>query len=35
MTGMRLSERFAMAAEDVRHLQRRSHDARSSGWHDF
>src|SRR5262245_66373302 len=35
MTGMRLSERSAMAAEDVRHFQHRSHDARSSGWHDF
>jgi hypothetical protein len=35
MTGMRLSECFAMAAEDVRYLQHRSHDARSIGWHDF
>src|SRR3954463_3884260 len=25
MTGMRLSKRFAMAAEDIRHLQSRSH----------
>ena len=35
MTGMRLSERFAMAAEDIRHLQSRSHGARSAGWHDL
>jgi len=35
MTGMRLSERFAMAAEDVRHLQHRSHGTRSARWHDF
>src|SRR6266705_6501740 len=35
MTGMCLSERFAMAAEDVRHLHTRSHGARSVGWHDF
>jgi hypothetical protein len=33
--GMRLTECFAVAAEDIRHLQSRSHDARSSGWHDF
>jgi hypothetical protein len=35
MTGVRLSKRFAMAAEDIRQLQNRSHGARSAGWHDF
>src|SRR4051812_47955492 len=35
MTGMRLSKGFAMAAEDIRHLQSRSHGTRSAGWHDF
>jgi hypothetical protein len=34
-TGARLSKRFAMAAEDIRHLQSLSHDARSAGRHDF
>src|SRR5271157_3165459 len=34
MTGMRLSKRFAMAAEDIRHLPSRSHGPRSAGWHD-
>ena len=34
MTGMRLSKRFAMAAEDIRHLQSGSHGARSGGRHD-
>src|SRR5205807_5872242 len=29
MTGARLSKRFAMAAEDIRHLQSRSHGTRS------
>jgi hypothetical protein len=35
MTGMRLSERFAMAAEDIHHLQSRSHGTRSAGWHNL
>jgi hypothetical protein len=35
MTGVRLSERFAMAAENIRHLQPRSHGTRLAGWHDF
>ena len=35
MTGMRLSKRFAVAAEDIRHLQSRSHGARSAGRHDL
>ena len=35
MTGVRLSKSFAMAAEDIRHLQSRSHDARSAGRHDL
>jgi hypothetical protein len=35
MTGVRLPKRFAVAAEDVRHLQSRSHDARSAGRHDL
>ena len=35
MTGMRLSERFAMAAEDIRHLQSRSHGTRSAGRHNL
>jgi hypothetical protein len=34
-TGARLSKRFAMAAEDIRHLQSPSHGARSAGRHDF
>src|SRR5256714_5656080 len=35
MAGARLSKRFAMAAEDIRHLQSRNHGTRSAGWHDF
>src|SRR6516164_5023194 len=35
MTGVRLSKRFAMAAEDIRHLQSRSHDVRSAGRDDL
>ncbi|HEV7447979.1 MAG TPA: hypothetical protein VGO18_35765, partial [Steroidobacteraceae bacterium] len=35
MTGARLSKRFAMAAEDIRHLQSLSHGTRSARWHDF
>jgi hypothetical protein len=35
MTGVRLSKRCAMAAEDIRHLQSRSHDARSAGLGDL
>src|SRR2546422_208251 len=35
MTGVRLSKRCAMAAEDIRHLQSRSHDARSAGRDDL
>ena len=35
MAGMRLSERLTMAAEDIRHLQHRSHGTRSAGWHDL
>ena len=35
MPGAGLSKRFAMAAEDVRHLQNRSHAARSAGRHDL
>src|SRR5262252_3301996 len=35
MTGARLSKRFAMAAEDIRHLQSRNHSCRSAGRHDF
>ena len=35
MTGARLSKRFAMVAEDIRHLQSRSHGTRSAGWHNF
>jgi hypothetical protein len=35
MTGVRLSKRFAIAVEDIRHLQSRSHGTRSAGWHDF
>ena len=31
MTGMRLSKRFAMAAEDIRHLQSRSHGTAQPG----
>src|SRR5690242_8149173 len=34
MTGARLPKRFAMAAEDIRHLQSCSHGTRSAGWHD-
>src|SRR5262249_27006443 len=35
MTGARLSKRFAMAAEDIRHLQSRNHGTRSAVRHDF
>jgi hypothetical protein len=35
MTGVCLSKRCAMAAEDIRHLQNWSHGTRSAGWHDF
>ena len=35
MTGVHLSERCAVAAEDIRHLQSRSHDARSAGRYDL
>ena len=35
MTGAPLSKRFAMAAEDIRHLQSRNHGSRSAGRHDF
>jgi hypothetical protein len=35
MTGMRLLERFAVAAEDIRHLQGRSHGGRSAGRHNL
>src|SRR6266403_2044799 len=35
MTGARLSKHFAMAAEDIRHLQSRNHGSRSAGRHDF
>src|SRR5262249_47106421 len=35
MTGVRLSKRCAVAAEDIRHLQSRSHDARSAGRDDL
>ena len=35
MTVMGLSISFAMVAEDIRHLQSRSHGTRSAGWHDF
>jgi hypothetical protein len=31
MTGMRLSKRLAMAAEDIRHLQSRSHGTAQPG----
>jgi len=31
MTGMRLSKRFAMAVEDIRHLQSRRHGTAQSG----
>jgi hypothetical protein len=34
-TGGRLSKRFAVAAEDIRHLQSLSHGTRSAGRHDF
>jgi len=32
---VRLSKRFAMAAEDIRHLQSRNHSCRSAGRHDL
>lgn len=35
VTGMRLSKTFAVAAEYVRHLQSRTHDARSAGRNDL
>src|SRR5205085_4704865 len=35
MTSVRLAKRFAMAAEDIRHLQSGSDDARSGGRHDL
>src|SRR5262249_9226002 len=35
MTGVHLSERCAVAAEDIRHLQSRNHDARSAGRYDL
>jgi hypothetical protein len=35
VTGMCLPKSFAMAAEYVRHLQSRTHDARSAGWNDL
>ena len=35
MTGVHLSKRCAVAAEDIRHLQGRSHDARSAGRYDL
>ena len=35
MPGTGLPKRFAVAAEDVRHLQNRSHGARSAGRHDL
>lgn len=35
MTGIRLSKSFAVAAEYVRHLQSRTHDARSAGRNDL
>src|SRR5207244_13200831 len=35
MTGACPSKRFAMAAEDIRHLQSRNHSSRSAGRHDF
>src|SRR3954447_26643164 len=35
MTGACPSKRFAMAAEDIRHLQSRNHGSRSAGRHDF
>jgi hypothetical protein len=35
VTSVRLSKRFAMAAENVRHLQHRSHGTCSAGWHHF
>jgi hypothetical protein len=35
MTGIRLSKSFAVVAEYVRHLQSRTHDARSAGRHDL
>src|SRR5215472_5048387 len=35
MTGVHLSKRCAVAAEDIRHLQGRSHDARSDGRYDL
>jgi len=35
MPGAGLPKRFAVAAEDIRHLQNRSHDVRSAGRHDL
>ena len=35
MLGTGLPKRFAVAAEDIRHLQNRSHDVRSAGRHDL
>src|SRR5262249_61755411 len=35
MTGVHLSERCAVAAEDIRHLESRSHDARSARRYDL
>src|SRR5262249_34221500 len=35
MTGVHLSERCAVAAEDIRHLRSRSHDARLAGRYDL
>src|SRR5262245_17196050 len=34
MTDILLAKCFAVAAEDIRHLQSRSHGTRSGGWHD-
>ncbi|MGY3361715.1 hypothetical protein ACVWZK_008378 [Bradyrhizobium sp. GM0.4] len=35
MLGTGSPKRFAMAAEDLRHFQNRSHQVRSAGWHDL
>ncbi len=35
MTGACLSKRFAIAAEDIRHLQSRNHGSRSAGRHEL
>jgi hypothetical protein len=35
MPGTDLPKRFAVAAEDIRHLQNRSHGTRSAGRHDL